>query len=146
MAAVNPFVVADVLDELKKVFDDKAYRKALCEALLKRRGFTFTPDIAIKNCGSWGYSRSKHYTHKGAKNAFGDWSWNKYNPNVYRHSFNGTRTGVEVVGLRPLAKGTTYSQECKTPISKLKKCCEMNGIKVRIAWKKVQYLQALMTV
>jgi hypothetical protein len=145
MTAVNPFVVADILDELKKVFEDKAYRKVMCDAYMRRMGYTNTKDGSAWTRGkydTYGWSLSSHIS-----TMFGEYHGRKYTSNIQYYYYGGTRkNGIEVLGLRPLAKGTTYSLHCPLTIDDLKKACEKNGIKVRTTWKKVQYLQALMKV
>jgi hypothetical protein len=54
--------------------------------------------------------------------------------------------GIEILGLRPYAKGSTYSNECCLTIPKLKEFCSMNSIKYKSTWKKIDYLKALMKV
>jgi len=63
-----------------------------------------------------------------------------------RSQFIGTnRCGVEVVGMRPNAKGSTYSNQCKLTVPQLKEKCKANGIKTT-KLKKTELLAALMKV
>ena len=143
MAAVNPFAVADVMDELKKVFENKAYRRAMCDAVLKRSKTT---------CDKWDMWHFTYATHlssgcSGVHTAFGSYNEREYSSTGghWRTQYLG-KGGVEVVGLRPLAMKSTYSQFCNITNAELKKACKDNGIKVLTTWKKVQLLQALMKV
>jgi hypothetical protein len=147
MTAVNPFVVADILDELKKVFEDKTYRKVMCDAYLRRMGHILLGGGHMWDKGkyaNYGWSSSSHIS-----TVFGEYCGSKYTSNIkYAHMLSTwtRQNGIEILGLRPFAKGTTYSQHCQLTIDDLKKACEKNGIKVWTTWKKVQYLHALMKV
>ena len=59
-----------------------------------------------------------------------------------RYSLYRPKCGVEVVGMRPFAKGTTYSNQCRLTVAKLKELCKQNGLKVK--GDKVALLSALM--
>jgi len=125
-------------------------RRALCDAIMKRRGDVWEErgdgiwwvGNGKKGTRKWGCSltttlfgcyEKKYYMSKEAK-------WNT------RHIYYNHSSGVEVLGLRPFAKGTTYSRECQLNIQDLKERCKMNGVKPKSAWKKVDYLHALMKV
>lgn len=54
------------------------------------------------------------------------------------------KNGVEVLGMRPHAKGTTYSTQCRLTVKELKAKCALNGIKGSAKMDKVALLTALM--
>lgn len=57
--------------------------------------------------------------------SFFDFTFDKY----VCVDFPRQKNGIEVLGLRPNAKKTTYSDDCKITVSKLKEACKINGIK-----------------
>jgi hypothetical protein len=83
------------------------------------------------------------------RTAFGEYDRDRYIPNPKYAEWcfrRWQKCGVEVVGIRPLAMGATYSRHARLTIADLTQTCENNGIKVLKTWKKVQYLQALMGI
>lgn len=148
-----------VIEELKRLFSDDAFKRASAERLVRAKYVWKT-----KDCNPPGQSCAmlistvfdvkpgvKH--HWGISNTlptiFGRVSDNftRYNKPTFGYcQVARGRCGVEILGLKPLAKDHTYSSDCMMTIPELKEACKKNGIKVKSSWKKQDMLHALMKV
>ena len=138
-------VFPSYLPELKRVLNDKEYKKQRARVLLQRV-YRLDGDIFVRHtakdcggCSSW------------SDCIFGSFcsNWDKYYERKYPHTKEPrvcVRNGVEILGLEPLGTGHTFSNKCKLTITELKEKCKMNGIKVKSTWKKQELLHALMKV
>jgi len=140
-----------VFAELKRVFEDKVYRKAMCDKILKSRGCSYHTQTIKHTTRRWWECPSQHggcSFSSAVHNVFGRYDCAHYDDWLTKlyGSLMQCKSGIEVLHLRPHAKGTTYSRQCSLTIPDLKKHCGMNGIKPKGKWKKIDYLTALMKV
>jgi hypothetical protein len=138
MSAAYPY-----LAELKEVLADpkKKALDMLTESRIKRKGSRYTTNSGLTQ---W----------REVSSVFGVIITREDNPNYLevkprqrpRKNMNMcVKCGIEVLGLRPKAKGNTYSEACKITIARLKEKCKMNGIKTT-KLDKVGLLAALQKV
>ena len=63
----------------------------------------------------------------------------------YRRIYVYEKNGIEVLGAKPNASGSTYSSKCRITVKELKEVCKTNGIKITGLDKK-GLLRALMKI
>ena len=135
------------IQELKQVLTDPVAKKAACERVCKRRGWSAM--WYEKNVFGWFDGDYKNYQKP---------SWKDFD-RVENNRTRNTRflgeedrngwwalTGVEILGQQPLATGHTWSNKCNLTLPQLKQACKQNGIKIQSKWKKQDYLHALLKV
>jgi hypothetical protein len=138
----------DVFIELKKVFESTTYQKKMTDDILRCKGYTLEYN-SLSKVYYWINKRFKA-SHSYLETCFGRYEYDRFVCMPYRYTnnrgFGYGKCGIEILGLRPYATGTTFSNLCVTTIPELKGFCKRNGIQFKSTWKKINYLSALMKV
>lgn len=141
----------DVLVELKKVFDSTIYQKKMTDGILRRKGYVWGYNEFSK-VEIWNYRTLSGYMrlHSYPETCFGRYDYDRFvcmRDRYANRGFGGyAKCGIEILGLRPYAMGTTFSRACVRTIPELKEFCKRNNIQPKSNWKKINYLAALMKV
>jgi hypothetical protein len=146
----------EYLAELLNVMNNTEARKEMAIKLLKPHwivgGYGFKK---IRSVGSSGIQGSGSSGTSDIATVFGGFrcvagqtgelQLNKCIYKDYRRIYVYEKNGIEVLGAKPNASGSTYSSKCRITVKELKEVCKTNGIKITGLDKK-GLLRALMKI